>query len=182
MRIESLDLDGVKPIDMLEQASVCQREGIKYTFHKAETDQGTYTVMLTDVCVGVCANGDTTWYEDLDTIEPAVYRLEGIEMHSVELDTITDIAMQDIGDIGQVSVESNTNKKFIVVRVCDDYDTPYTSNELRFEFGEHKTLTHIQIYAAKQHRSIREVELRGCYNPKDVLKWASNLVNNIYIG
>jgi hypothetical protein len=177
MKIETLDLDEVKALDMLDQAEVCQREGIKFTFHKAETEQGTYTVMFSEFSVGICANGDTTWYEDLDTIEPAVYRYEGIDVHSVELDTFTDIAKQGIAYIEQVSIESNTNKRLIVVRVCDDYD----SNELRFEFDGRKTLTHIQVYAAKQHRSIREIELRGCYSPKDVLKWASNLVNDIYI-
>jgi len=181
MKIETLDLDEVKALDMLDQAEVCQREGIKFTFHKAETEQGTYTVMFSEFSVGICANGDTTWYEDLDTIEPAVYRYEGICVHSVELDTLTDIAKQGLGDIGQVSVESNTDKRFIVVRVCDDYDAPYVSNEFRFEFDGRKTLTHIQVYAAKQHRSIREIELRGCYSPKDVLEWASNLVNDIYI-
>jgi hypothetical protein len=177
MKIETLDLDEVKALDMLDQAEVCQREGIKFTFHKAETEQGTYTVMFSEFSVGICANGDTTWYEDLDTIEPAVYRYEGIDVHSVELDTLTNIAKQGIAYIEQVSIESNTNKRLIVVRVCDDYD----SNELRFEFDGRKTLTHIQVYAAKQHRSIREIELRGCYSPKDVLKWASNLVNDIYI-
>jgi len=177
MKIETLDLDEVKALDMLDQAEVCQREGIKFTFHKAETEQGTYTVMFSEFSVGICANGDTTWYEDLDTIEPAVYRYEGIDVHSVELDTLTDIAKQGIAYIEQVSIESNTNKRLIVVRVCDDYD----SNELRFEFDGRKTLTHIQVYAAKQHRSIREIELRGCYSPKDVLEWASNLVNDIYI-
>jgi hypothetical protein len=177
MKIETLDLDEVKALDMLDQAEVCQREGIKFTFHKAETEQGTYTVMFSEFSVGICANGDTTWYEDLDTIEPAVYRYEGIDVHSVEIDTITNIAKQGIAYIEQVSIESNTNKRLIVVRVCDDYD----SNELRFEFDGRKTLTHIQVYAAKQHRSIREIELRGCYSPKDVLKWASNLVNDIYI-
>ena len=177
MKIETLDLDEVKALDMLDQAEVCQREGIKFTFHKAETEQGTYTVMFSEFSVGICANGDTTWYEDLDTIEPAVYRYEGIDVHSVEIDTLTNIAKQGIAYIEQVSIESNTNKRLIVVRVCDDYD----SNELRFEFDGRKTLTHIQVYAAKQHRSIREIELRGCYSPKDVLKWASNLVNDIYI-
>lgn len=178
MRIESLDLDGVKYIDMLEQADVCQREGIKYTFHKAETDQGTYTVMLTDVCVGVCANGDTTWYEDLDTIEPAVYRLEGIEMHSVDLAQFTDILKTDIEYLTQVSIEADKDKDVIVVRAFDDYDM---SNEMRFEFYKWAKLVHVYIYAGKQHKNIQEIELRGCFYPKDILRWASDLVTDIYI-
>lgn len=178
MRIESLDLDGVKPIDMLEQASVCQREGIKYTFHKAETDQGTYTVMLTDVCVGVCSNGDTTWYEDLDTIEPAVYRLEGIDMHSVDLDIFTDIAKTDIEYLTQVSIEVIKDKNVIVVRAFDEYDM---SNEMRFEFQGWSNLTHVNIYAGKQHKNIQEIELRGAYSPQNILTWASDLVADIYI-
>jgi len=178
MRIESLDLDGVKPIDMLEQASVCQREGIKYTFHKAETDQGTYTVMLTDVCVGVCANGDTTWYEDLNTIERAVCRLEGIDMHSVDLAQFTDILKTDIEYLTQVSIEADKDKDVIVVRAFDEYDM---SNEMRFEFYKWSNLTHVYIYAGKQHKNIQEIELRGCFYPKDILRWASDLVTDIYI-
>lgn len=178
MRIESLDLDGVKYLDMLEQADVCQREGIKYTFHKVESEQGKYTVMLTDFSVGICCGGDTTWYEDLDTIEPAVYRYEGIEMHSVDLDIFTDIAKTDIEYLTQVSVEADKVKDVIVVRTFDDRDM---SNEMRFEFYKWLKLLHVYVYAGKQHKSIREIELRGCYYPKDILQWASDLVADIYI-
>lgn len=178
MRIESLDLDGVKYIDMLEQADVCQREGIKYTFHKAESEQGTYTVMLTDFSVGICCGGDTTWYEDLDTIEPAVYRYEGIEIHSVDLDIFTDIAKTDIEYLTQVSIEALKDKNVIVVRAFDEYDM---SNEMRFEFQDWSYLTHVNIYAGKQHKNIQEIELRGCFYPKDILRWASDLVTDIYI-
>jgi hypothetical protein len=178
MRIESLDLDGVKYIDMLEQADVCQREGIKYTFHNVESDQGKYTVMLTDFSVGVCCGGDTTWYEDLDTIEPAVYRYEGIDMHSVDLDIFTDIAKTDIEYLAQVSVEVDKDKDVIVVRTFNDRDM---CNEIRFQFYKWMKCLTVHAYAGKQHRCITEVEMRGAYYPKDILQWASDLVADIYI-
>lgn len=178
MRIETIDLDGVTYIDMLEQADVCQREGIKYTFHKAESEQGTYTVMLTDFSVGICCGGDTTWYEDLDKIEPAIYRYEGIEMHSVNLDIFTDIAKTDIEYLTQVSIEVTKDKNVIVVRAFDEYDM---SNEMRFEFQDWSNLTHVNIYAGKQHKNIQEIELWGAYSPQNILTWASDLVADIYI-
>ena len=178
MKIETLDLDGVKAIDMLDQAEVCQREGIKFTFHKAETEQGTYTIMLSEFSVGVCANGDTTWYEDLDTIEPAVYRYEGIEMHSIDLAQFTDIVKTDIEYLTQVSIEADKDKGVIVVQSFDDYGM---SNEMRFEFHKWSKLVHVYIYAGKQHKNIQEIELRGCLYPKDILRWASDLVADIYI-
>jgi len=178
MRIEKLDLDGVKYLDMLEQADVCQREGIKYTFHKVESDLSVYTVMQTDFSVGICCGGDTTWYEDLDTIEPAVYRYEGTEMYSVDLDTFTDIAKTDIEYLAQVSTEVIKDKGVIVLRTFDDRDM---LNEMRFEFHEWSKLVHVCIYAGKRHKTLQEVEFRGAYSPKDILTWASDLVTDIYI-
>lgn len=178
MRIESLDLDNVKYLDMLEQADVCQREGIKYTFHKVESDLSVYTVMHTDFSVGICCGGDTTWYEDLDTIEPAVYRYEGTEMYSVDLDTFTDIAKTDIEYLAQVSIEADKDKGVIVVHTFDQRDM---SNEMRFEFNNWSKLVHVYIYAGKQHKNIQEIELRGAYSPSSILQWASDLTTDIYI-
>jgi hypothetical protein len=178
MKIETLDLDGVKAIDMLDQAEVCQREGIKFTFHKAETELGIYTIMLSEFSIGIYCGGDTTWYEDLDTIEPAVYRYEGTEMYSVDLDTFTDIAKTDIEYLAQVSTEVIKDKGVIVLRTFDDRDM---LNEIRFEFHEWSKLVHVIIYAGKRHKTLQEVEFRGVYSPKDILTWASNLVTDIYI-
>lgn len=64
---------------MLEQISVCEREGITYNLYHVFTDGCKHQVMELTHTIGVYSGGDTVWNDDVDTVTDAIYAQYGIE-------------------------------------------------------------------------------------------------------
>lgn len=176
IRIESVDIDQISASDMLEQVTVCEREGITFKLYHAFVDDSKHQVMELPNTIGVYSGGDTVWNESIDNVIDAIYAQYGISRYSVAFADIRAMFWKHIVDIESVSVGLKNPLDGSLDLEISVYGNGDIHNYGLFQFDKNRHLESITFSYGRDgvQRIIQQIELSGAFSRKDLNEYVVN--------